>query len=250
MFFNQWSTTAPKDTGSETKPEPQKDTVSETKTEYVMVDRNGTPKPRFSDAIGNRSGIYQTVRVKALYEELKSVTLSQTSYSIGSGQIVACNLISQGDDVTNRQGRVLSMRSIQLYGTVGPNSSTSNGGRCRIMLLYDKFPTGTTATVGNVLTVDANSFLLFGNLQRFEVIYDGSFDCPAYDRTVAVYNNSPNHLVDFKHTFSGKGRIMEYIDNGSTIASVLKGTIYMLVIGTTTSGYLFTGGPRIRFVDA
>jgi len=190
--------------------------------------------------------------------ELKSATLAQGTYGFdSSGTITTLNLVAQGLDVVNRLGRAVTLRSLELFGNVVPQGSTVAPSACRLILLYDKYPTGSLLTYADIFTAATgastyvNDFILFGNLPRFKILLDETYAMAGHDSTGPSGGDpSIRHL---HRTFQfKKGLPMTYRTTGASISDVLLGTLYMITIGggTASTSYNFNGQTRVRFTDA
>lgn len=153
-----------------------------------------------------------------------------------AGTIIPVSLITEGDDVSNRTGRSIILKSIhaKFYNTDGVAQFI------RVMLFFDTEQAGVVPTVLNVLnSADYRSFKNFNNRKRFAIIYDKTYSTEAW--------NDNKSIVNYYKKFNRK---VEFIGADATQASQGQGNIYCLIIsqanGTADS---MSYAIRLRFAD-
>lgn len=170
--------------------------------------------------------------------------------------ITALNLCAQGDDIGNRVGRQINMKSVQIRGIIKPATAGSNNASLvRVVLLYDRQPqptVGLPASTDILTTASSYGMVNLDNRERFTVLRDSTF---ALGNSVAAtgYAESPNiACVDMYVKLAGARTT--YNTTAGTIAAVSTGSLLLLCIGDQThaSGAYFVCefSSRLRFYDS
>jgi len=164
----------------------------------------------------------------------------------GSGLAVASgatgiNLIGQGDDVSNRSGRIICMTGINVYGIVRVHASAVST-FCRIALVYDRQPNASGPGMTNLLVTDSPySLHRHDYSDRFVFLKEWIFALNVYDQPFKVINYNKRWK---------KSLVTKYISTGSAITDVGTGSLILCYAGSdatyTPSMYLKT---RVWFKD-
>lgn len=175
-------------------------------------------------------GLNVAQRGRTLNEgEFKCLDTNQLLNVDSSSSTALLNGMIHGDDINNRIGREVTLKSLEFrytcYSTVGTGSDQYH----RIMLVYDRQANGSPILYTDVLEgTSVNHPRKLENRRRFKILYD---------RTHAI-NSSPesgsrvyrkfyrhlNHPVVFNNLNSG------------TIADIQSGALYLVVLGTNVAG--------------
>lgn len=120
-----------------------------------------------------------------LKQQVKNEEVKWYDAEFGTGSIpttgsitdVKTYSIRQGDGSSNRDGRQIVLKKIQMVATVTlPDDTASNyvsTDEVRVMLVQDKQCNGAQATIADVLcTADIDSFNCMANARRFRVLYN------------------------------------------------------------------------------
>lgn len=185
--------------------------------------------------------------------ELKFVDLASATYACDTtGSVTALNLIAVGDDNTTRDGRQVTIKSVQIRGILQPQDSTTTTNKARIILVWDNaVNSGAIATIAEIFTAStANSFPLVNNQNRFTILWDQSFACGAIDSTAtqALAFSPAVHNVDY---YRKLGSVTQYSGTTAAIGSIQNGGLLMVTLGTqaAAAGTNFIAATRVRFVD-
>lgn len=186
-------------------------------------------------------------------KELKFVDTTLTNLGIDTtGTVTALNLTAVGDDNTTRDGRQVTIKSVQLKGLISPADGTVAGpNRCRIMLVWDNaVNSGTIATIAQILTSATSvAFPLVDNAQRFTILWDMPYYCGVNDTaaTLAVSDRG-GQLVDYYRKLNN---ITQYSGTTAAIGSIQNGGLLLVTVGNqaAANGYILNGQARVRFVD-
>lgn len=204
----------------------------------LFAPRNRAPKVK--------GAIYQSRK------ELKYVDIAAAGYACDTtGSVTLLSGIATGDDNNTRDGRQVTIKSVQLRGNIQPQDDTSGPNHARVMLVWDNAPNGTIATIANILTASAaTSFPLVNNSQRFTILYDHSF-IQGKVSTTATQTFASGQMTDPIKVYLKMNNVAQYNGTGATIASVQNGALYLVTIGdqaatAASDAYLAT---RVRFTD-
>jgi len=177
--------------------------------------------------------------------EFKSVDANAVLDVNTAGAVFLLNGIARGDDIDERIGRQVTLKSIQMraqtYGTAGTGVDQTH----RVMIVYDRQTNAAALTVADVLqTVAWLSHRNLENRKRFRVLYDKCVNInatgePGTSRVLEFYRHL-NHPEEFNNGDAG------------TVADIQSGSLYLVVIGSEAAGA--TAGSinvytRVRYVD-
>lgn len=186
------------------------------------------------------------------HKELKFVDIAQANYVADTtGTITALNLIAVGDDFTTRDGRQVTIKSVQIRGCLGPVDAGMVFTKCRLLLVWDNAANGAAATIAMVLSAaTAASFPLVNNANRFTILVDRSFTIGGFDTTATqAYSMSP--AVHDVEIYKRIDSVTQYMGTAADAASVQNGALYMITIGDSAAGLggTFRVATRVRFCD-
>jgi len=185
-------------------------------------------------------------------KELKYNDLVDANYAADTtGSITCLNLIATGDDNNTRDGRQVTIKSVQIRGIVTPVDTTTLPTNARVLLVWDNAPNGAAATIAQILTaVNSQSFPLVNNQNRFTILRDMQFPVGGMsDTATQTYTMSPTvHSVE---AYMKIGQITQYSGTTANISSVQNGALWMVTVGdqVANAGANFRLATRVRFVD-
>lgn len=186
-------------------------------------------------------------------KELKYNDLGSNSYNIDTtGSVTALNLLAVGDDNTNRDGRQVTIKSIQITGVVKPFDDTTGDSHARVMLVWDNaVNSGAIATIAQILTAaNSNSFPLIDNAQRFTILSDMHYAVGKRDNTATqTFAASPS--VHALNMYKKLNLVTQYSGTTAVIASIQNGALLLVTIGdqAVNTGALLQCATRVRFTD-
>ena len=134
--------------------------------------------------------------------EFKSVDTLVTGDLNTTGTISLINGIARGDEINERNGREVVMRSVQLSMNAQSTDTTGIPQCCRILLVYDRQTNAAAPTFAQVLTATGASLPLaprnLENRRRFKILMDRKFTIgPQGATTAALGALSKKMLSDF-----------------------------------------------------
>lgn len=173
-----------------------------------------------------------------------STSIDNTSY-----RIFPLNIVAQGDDENQRNGRSILAKNLSIRGRLELSGSAVDFNTCRMVLVRDKANPGATVNMSDIYdTIVGNNAphafrnLLTGAAQRYDILWDKriTLDKDSKARTVIEkYIKLNNHI--------------HYVGTGGTVADVGNGSLFLCVISTgTVAGDSFmtlAATARLRYID-
>lgn len=187
-------------------------------------------------------------------KELKYVDLASAAYVADTtGTVTALNLIAVGDDNVNRDGRQVTIKSVQIRGLCQPVDSITGHCKNRILLVWDNaVNSGVIATIAQILTAaTANSFPLVDNANRFTILADQSFVIGQTDNSTATATYSGCPTIHNVEIYKKLNSVTQFSGTTAAIGSIQNGGLLMVTIGTQAAGNggAFVVATRVRFTD-
>jgi len=159
------------------------------------------------------------------------------------------NGIARGDDFSERVGRTVTVKSIQLKCELMVTVSTGVDQVVRIMIVYDKQANAAAPTIAQILhsSADYSRPLQFRNLenrQRFVILGD----------VTKTLNASAESGSKSFWKFYKKCSLPETFNSGDagTVADIVTGSIYVITLGSMPTGNTaatLRGFSRVRYID-
>jgi len=192
--------------------------------------------------------------MKFLDTTLGSTAIADTGIVLNN----CLNIIPQGDTESQRNGRKVVVRSINIRGMVRNDPATNEGStadRVRFLLYLDKQANGGAAAVTDLLeTATINSFNNLANKSRFTVLMDKVVDLAApaganADATTPVFGLDIQSWAFYKKCY-----IPIEFDNSATtgaLTTVRSNNLGMMAISWNTSdSAVIEYTCRIRYTDS
>lgn len=179
--------------------------------------------------------------------EFKSVDVSANLAADTTSAVQLLNGIARGDEINERTGREVMMRSIQLNVLFKSTIATGVDQQQRLLIVYDRQTNATACTMAQV--VSAVSLLSPRNLEnrrRFKILFD---ELVVISQTVAAEEGNQKikrfyrrlrHPVTFNSGDAG------------TVADITTGSLYAIAYGSEAAGVTagtITINSRIRYQD-
>lgn len=177
--------------------------------------------------------------------EFKCKDTSVSAASNTSGVMTLLNGCGRGDDLHERIGRQVTLRSVQLALHAAVTSGTGVDQTCRVILFFDKEPHGAAPAGTDLLTAnDDKAFRNLSNRKRFWILMDQKIPLNATAEAYSHQELDYYRRISLPVTFNSG-------DNGD-ITDIVSGALYLYVIGTQAAGATagaVTGYARVRYVD-
>jgi len=195
-----------------------------------------------------RYGASPTGEVKFL-DTATAFLFDTTGEVPATGQL---NLVPQGVEESQRVGRKITIKSINIRWVISAGAGTTASDTLRLMLVQDTQANGAAATysgVGGVLESDTvTAFRNLENSNRFIVLKDWFFSLNPTAGIVGAFNSTQKSI-----TFNKKCNIpIEFDSSASTgaIGTIRSNNLFLLARGgVVDDGYQCTGVVRIRYTD-
>jgi len=189
-------------------------------------------KPQKSAAMAKKKNI--TFQPKKLTVEKKSIDSGIAAAVLPAGTWTGlnnANLIRQGTISNQRVGREVQMKSFQLRYEPGSGTQPQ-----RMLVVYDKQPTGTAPVITDILTAD--SFTAFTNLdnkERFVTLID-----------VLV---TPGGSVGVGEEYRKMDLPVVFKADTGVNSDFSTGAIYYMFCASLAAPATYTARSRIRYTD-
>lgn len=193
--------------------------------------------------VGVRYGGY----INPQREEFKTKDTSISQVQDTTGALTLVNGVARGDDIGDRTGRKVIIKSIEAHFISGVTSATGVDQYQRLILFVDHQPNGAAPAATDLLV--SNSYQSLKNLDnraRFTILYDRVYALNAAGESgskivLPTYYKRVNIPVIFNSGDAG------------TIADIQTNSIYLLSVGSEAAGNTAgstVGRVRIRYTDA
>lgn len=177
--------------------------------------------------------------------EFKAVDVLSTATCDTASAVALLNGIARGDEINERTGREVTMKSIQFTYTATVTTGTGTDQRQRVLLVYDRQTNGAALTAAQVLNAaDTLSPRNLENRRRFKILYDRTHTLNASGETGSAVTRRFFRRLAHPVTFNS--------GDAGTVADITTGSLYLVVVGSNAAGV--TAGAvayssRIRYVD-
>lgn len=165
--------------------------------------------------------------------------------------VLPINVINEGTSVSQRIGRKVCIKSVQIRGSLWMNNGSPIAAGARLMLVWDKQANGVLATVPEIIGAvgDPYAFMNLDNRERFVVLMDKQYTFFAAGTSgvapVVANIKKYKNLPPTSYTI--------YDGTGAGIADISTGALLMVLVSDAQNG-LSVCTPdlrmRIRYTDA
>jgi len=159
--------------------------------------------------------------------EFKSVDVTQNFAMNQTGALYLLNGIARGDDINERTGRQVILKSVELKCDNYITATTGVRQTQRVLVVYDSQTNATALTILQVLNaVTVISMKNLENRKRFQILLDKTLDLmPSGDeRQHWKWYKKLNHQVQFNN------------GDAATVADIVTGSLYFITIGSNVAG--------------
>ena len=177
--------------------------------------------------------------------ELKSVDTTGNPVIDTTGAVTLLNGIARGDEINERNGREVLMKSIQLNMSPMVTSGTGVDQVGRALVVYDRQTNAAAPAITDILV--ANNYLDNRNLdnrKRFKILMDRRWALNATGEPGAIVVDTFYRRLRHPVTFNS--------GDAGTVADITTGSLYLITIGTKVAGATAGAIPfrcRIRYQD-
>lgn len=201
--------------------------------------------------------------------EIQAIDIAQADYTFRepttASNIVLLNGVQSGDAFYQRNGARITMRNLHIRGTVF-NAATSTVCGLRLLIVYDRQPTGGLPTIQDILqsrtqagvaSTAAFSEINLDFRERFGILRDMQWYAPSVTNTAGVLTNGPsfpgqdnqqwdiNEFIRLRELIT----LFKSTNNPVTIANISTGALYACFVSSVDSTYQAKLGFRLRYND-
>jgi len=185
-------------------------------------------------------------------QEIKAIDGAFTNYTFrtpaAASNIVLLNGVQTGAAFYNRVGSRVEMKNLHLRGYLY-NAATSLTTNLRLLVIYDRQPTGGLPTISDILqsrdqtgatATTGDSEINLDNRDRFVILRDKQFYAPSCTNTAGVLTNGPQFPgnddgqwdINIFIKLKGLGTHYKSSSNPTTIADISTGAMYMCFVAS------------------
>jgi len=183
-------------------------------------------------------------------DDLGYVDLAAATYAGDTtGSVTLIPTIAQGTAVTQRVGKRVALKSLEVKGSISANAASVTS-EPWFAIVYDKRPTGSLPAITDIYNSNSpDAFPNDANSDRFVILRNKSY--------IMIGNNTgvtSDHILENIHMYmSLKNSPMVFKALGTgAIADIAEGALYLITGGNVAAGTQassFYLGFRVRFVD-
>lgn len=225
--------------------------ASSTWRQSAVKYRRGGYRPKYT---GRRSRMYMSRRsglVRRLGQEVNFVDNAAVAVEMNTtGTIGLVATIPQGAAQTQRIGRKIQLKSIQIRGVVGSDSTTTTASGS-LFIVYDKRPDGTLPAITDILvSISSLSMTNSTNVGRFQIVKRMNWSFTGNNAGAGQQTDKTYYHVD-KFVKISKRMVFKAAGTGA-IGDIEQGALYYVSVGDTAAGTADGKGTihfRTRFWD-
>jgi len=185
-------------------------------------------------------------------EETGYVDLASATYPLDTtGSVTLIATVAQGPAVTQRIGKRIRWKSLQLKGAL-INGSTAVANDIAYFIVYDKRPTGALPTIGDILvSASARAFNNDANSGRFKILKRVDTMLLGNDNAVGNLTEVSDMSQDWYLDLKGLPCAYKAAGTGA-IGDIEQGALYLVTVGSSGAGTAAANlvcGFRTRFID-
>jgi len=165
-------------------------------------------------------------------------------------------IVAQGTTISQRVGAKIKWKSIQVRGTVAPQSTQTKPELATLLFIYDRFPGTAVPTAAEiVLGPSSTGMLNDGNRQRFVILRRLDFVVGPYNPVTATGGAVSNSVYFVDEYIKLRGLMATYIGatGSGALGDIRTGALYCVSLGTVESEtdcpYTIDMNMRVRFAD-
>lgn len=162
--------------------------------------------------------------------ERKFVDVTQNVDANTTGGIQLLNGVVPGTAATQRIGRMIHLKALELYVLSKVTLTTGVDQFFRLLAVFDKQTNGAALAITDVLeSVGTVSHRNLSYIDRFDILYDSTFHLNA--------SAEPDSQKVTRVNIPLRGKITRYnTGTAGTVADITHGSLYFIVIGSEEPG--------------
>lgn len=192
------------------------------------------------------------VLVQASKKSAHYVDTALGTYPLNTtGSITLVNVVPQGASYSERIGKKIALKSLQVRGSIESDSTTTvtSGG---YMIVYDRHPTGSLPAITDILeSITTTAFNNTQNEGRFKIVARNIVPLTGNNTTAGQVNSNSNYYVDQYIKLKGLPTVYKAAGTGA-IGDVETGALYIVTLGDRAAGTsdgIMRAEVRLRFYD-
>lgn len=151
-----------------------------------------------------------------------------------TGELYLANAVAQGAGHSQRVGKYVALKSIQVRGAVKADTSGSYS-NVVIMVIYDKRPTGNLPAITDVLnSVSPFSMNKDANSGRFRILRRQTYEVVGAAAASWITAKSM-HNIDFYLSLKDRPTVFKEAGTGA-IGDIEEGAVYICILSETATG--------------
>jgi len=176
-----------------------------------------------------------------------------------TGALGLINGIAQGDGADQRDGRQVTIRSIQIRGYFATDLTNNAGkgaaGMVRMVVVLDKQSNSAAPTISDVFVgFDSSTLTNLNNRMRFKILADETMSMGGFSTyvvsgvtTYAGSGGFPTPVINF---YKKCNITVQFNGTTNAIGSIASNSIYVFFLVSNVDKVQFSGNARVRFTDA
>lgn len=216
------------------------------------------PRTKLSGRYAKKYGMPQSKKLAALTRKVARLSnpsekhykdVSNAGYVLdGTGSVTLLNTVVQGVGDSQRVGKKWKMSNLEIIGSM-TNGSTAVRNDIRWAIVFDKRPTGSLPTIGDVYTgIGPQYFTNKANEDRFTILYE--------HQRVLAGNLTAGNLFTGIQNVNKKVSINRNVVNKEAgtgaIGDIEQGALYLLTMGDVAAGTAaasLNAAFRLNYID-
>jgi len=163
--------------------------------------------------------------VPATHGELHAVDVNILQEIVNTPSIFLLNGTVRGDDIADRTGRRIMMKTLILRVNAWQESASPLQ-NVRFWVVYDRQPNGSALSPSDVLTAaSVQSLPVFNNRDRYVILVDKMMTFPAVGGNDAATNQTATWVLPLNR------RVDYNTGSAGTVADIQQGSLYLMVCG-------------------
>jgi len=199
----------------------------------------------------------------ALANKVVDSVLDNVTLAANTVVLQQCNAILEGSGPTQRIGRTVCLKRVNVFVKFAINSPTADPLAFRVFLVYDAQPNGAFPTYTDIFqSIDANSSAITTDIiharpnpntrDRFKVLFDKHTNLPAITAGAAAVNQMPSAITSRDMMFSISKSLgslgAKFNAATATIGSITTGSV-LLGLYANGAGLRYWTNSRLVFSD-
>lgn len=166
-----------------------------------------------------------------LKSELKVTQVTGSAAYPVAGGVILINGIATGTSINQRDALQIRLDNLDIYLSHQTTADYVKGD-FRTFVVYDGAPNGITPGFSDIFTnASVGTAQRVDNMWRFKILYESTYG--------AGYASGDSIGENYTKTWHKKlylgNKSVQYIGTGATIADIVKGALYLVVVGNTSN---------------